>query len=213
VDDVQSLTFANGANSITIGALADTTGIATVYGGTGDDSFNASGMTHAVTLYGGNGDAQSGADTLIGGSGGDWLQAWTNASPALNSSNDTLTGGAGADRFVLGDAIGNAYGQFNAADPDNKRARILDFAVDNTAGDDIFRVFANDVDVASFANVGGVVTFGKNAGGNAYTLTFADNGGGGGTASLYVNGATNLMASLTYTGNGADFAASNFQFV
>ncbi|MBC7831530.1 MAG: calcium-binding protein, partial [Hyphomicrobium sp.] len=53
-------------------------------GSTGDDSFNASGATGAVTEYG-----LGGNDTLTGGSGNDYLSGGT--------GNDSLFGGAGSD--------------------------------------------------------------------------------------------------------------------
>jgi len=46
---------------------------------------------------------------LTAGSGSATLQGWSGTS-TLNAATQTLTGGSGADLFVLGDANGNAYG-------------------------------------------------------------------------------------------------------
>ena len=201
VGSIQSLTTANGANTVTLGTTAATAGIVTLTGGTGADSFDASGYgVAAVTLLGGNGDAQSGADTLIGGAGADWLQGWTNTTASQNTSNDTLTGGAGVDTFVLGNAGSNGYGQFNAVNPLNKYAQITDYDVTG----DLLRVWANDYDVATFFNnTTDTITITKTAGagaGNAYTLQYSQ-AGASGTADLYMNGTNRLVASMSYTGD------------
>ena len=198
---IDSLTTANGANTVTLGTTAALAGIATVTGGTGADSFSASGYTGAVTLLGGNGDAQSGADTLIGGAVNDWLQGWTNTTASENASNDTLTGGAGVDTFVLGNAGSNGYGQFNAVNPSNKYAQITDY---NVTDGDLLRVWSNDFDVATFVNNGtDTITLTKTAlagAGNAYTLQYSQ-AGPTGTADLYMNGTNRLVASMSYTGD------------
>ena len=198
---IANFVTADGTNSIELGANASTAGIATLTGGTGADSFDASGYGVGVTLLGGNGNAQSGADTLIGGGGADWLQGWTNTTASQNSSNDTLTGGAGVDTFVLGNAVSNAYGQFNAVNPSNKFAQITDYDV--TTGD-LLRVWSNDFDVAAFANnATDTITLTKTVGagsGNAYTLQYSQ-GAGSGTADLYMNGTNRLVASMSYTGD------------
>jgi hypothetical protein len=125
---VERLTTADGANNITLGANAGAAGIATVTGGTGNDTFNASAYTIAATLIGGDGNDSllSGAarDSLFGGVGTDWLQG-TSATSAGANQIDTLTGGAGNDTFVLGDAS-NAY--YNTADNGGDYAVITDFA-------------------------------------------------------------------------------------
>jgi Ca2+-binding RTX toxin-like protein len=59
-------------------------------GGGGNDIFNASSATAAVTEYGNAGD-----DTLTGGAGNDYLDGGT--------GNDHLIGGAGNDTFYAGD--------------------------------------------------------------------------------------------------------------
>lgn len=82
----------------------------TFNGGGGDDRiFGSSGID---VFYGGDGndslDSGSGNDTLLGGNGNDTLMGswtWTSTSDEV----DLLTGGAGADLFVLGDQFGVAY--------------------------------------------------------------------------------------------------------
>jgi Ca2+-binding RTX toxin-like protein len=200
--NIQTFTAANGGpNSVELAANASAAGVVDVFGGDGNDSFNASAYIVAVNLYGGNGDNQSGADTLIGGGGADWLQGWTNTTASSNNSNDTLTGGAGVDTFVLGNAVSNAYGQFNAVNPFNKYAQITDYDV---AAGDLLRVWSNDFDAATFVNNGtDTITLTKTAGagaGNAYTLQYSQ-GAGSGTADLYMNGTSRLVASMSYTGD------------
>jgi Ca2+-binding RTX toxin-like protein len=52
-------------------------------------------------LYGG-----FGTDTLIGGDGNDWIRGADGGANDINTNQfDRLTGGAGADNFVLGDAL------------------------------------------------------------------------------------------------------------
>jgi Ca2+-binding RTX toxin-like protein len=125
---VERLTTANGNNDITLGENAHTAGIATVTGGTGDDTFNTSAYTIAATLIGGNGNdsmiSGSASDSLFGGAGTDWLQG-TSATSAGANQIDTLTGSTGNDTFVLGDAS-NAY--YNTAANGGDYAVITDFA-------------------------------------------------------------------------------------
>jgi Ca2+-binding RTX toxin-like protein len=126
---VERLTTANGNNNITLGENALTAGIATITGGTGNDTFNASAYTIAATLIGGDGNdsmlSGSASDSLFGGAGTDWLQG-TSATSAGANQIDTLTGSAGNDTFVLGDSS-NAY--YNTAENGGDYAVIMDFAV------------------------------------------------------------------------------------
>lgn len=50
-----------------------------------------------------------GNDTLQGGDGDDTLQGSTNVGTQRSPERDTLTGGAGVDKFILGDASGSFY--------------------------------------------------------------------------------------------------------
>ncbi len=62
------LRTANGDNRIVLGTNAEAAGIATVIGGAGKDTLDATAFTRALTLDGGQGD-----DSLFGGTGNDWL--------------------------------------------------------------------------------------------------------------------------------------------
>jgi Ca2+-binding RTX toxin-like protein len=84
-----------------------------LYGGTGNDGL--SGASGNDTLYGeaGNDDlfGNTGNDSLIGGIGNDYLDGFGNG-----IEYDTLTGGADADKFVLGaQASNNFYTGFGFA--------------------------------------------------------------------------------------------------
>ena len=82
VSSVEVLKTANGSNRIALGATASAAGISQVIGGTGNDSFDASDLTNGVTLDGGG----------------------------RATTSDQLTGGSGADLFVLAQAGQNYYG-------------------------------------------------------------------------------------------------------
>jgi Ca2+-binding RTX toxin-like protein len=206
ISNMDVLVLANGTNDVTLGS----SGIMAVYGGTGNDDIDASAYATAVTLYGGEGNTQSGADTLTGGSGGDWLQAWTNTNPVLNTSDDTLTGGAGADRFVLGNASGNAYGQAAMGDASNYRAAITDFNADSI---DIL-VLDEAGATGSFMNNGTNLIRIRNAANDADVYRIAYNDGTK-VASLYqVDGAGQNLGVATinnYTGTFSDATSTLFQ--
>jgi hypothetical protein len=82
VSSVEVLKTANGNNDITFGVRAAAAGISEVIGGTGNDRFDASDLTNGVTLDGGG----------------------------RATTSDQLTGGSGADLFVLAQAGQNYYG-------------------------------------------------------------------------------------------------------
>jgi Ca2+-binding RTX toxin-like protein len=200
---VGSFQTANGANDISLGVEASEAGIETITGGTGDDILNASAMTSAVTLMGG-----LGADTLTGGSAGNRLQGWGGTSTA-NVFNDTLTGGAGTNVFVLGDATGNAYG-FDSNPAMNYRALITGFAV----GTDSFQLWDADQSGAVTVAADGTIANQMNVsvgGLQVYRFKY-DNVADTGT--LYVAGANKVVAELTgFTGSGADLTTSHFTLV
>jgi Ca2+-binding RTX toxin-like protein len=208
IANMDVLVLADGTNDVAIGG----SGISTVYGGTGNDDIDASAYATPVALYGGAGDTQSGADTLTGGSGEDWLQAWTNSNPVLNTSDDTLTGGSGADWFVLGNATGNAYGQAAMGDASNYRAAITDFNADNI---DIF-VLDEAGATGDFLNNGTNLIRIRNVANDAdiYRLAYNDTTK---VAALYqVDGAGQNLGVATvnnYTGTFSDANASIFQLV
>jgi len=94
----------NGNDSLYGGGDTDTltggTGNDSLYGGDGNDSLY--GGTGNDFLYGGNGNdflyGDAGSDNLFGDAGSDYVKGYGNTS----GEYDNLTGGAGADRFVIG---------------------------------------------------------------------------------------------------------------
>jgi hypothetical protein len=212
IANMDVLVLTNGTNDVALGG----SGIMTVHGGTGNDDIDASAYTTAVTLYGGAGNNQSGEDTLVGGSGGDFLQAWTNTTPLQNTSNDTLTGGAGSDTFVLGDTTGNAYGQFFAGNPSNTRALINDFTFG--AGGDIFQF--NDL---GLVGAGGVSLDTTNAtgvsgyfmvefnGSDAYQIRYNNTTSTGNITDS--TGLINFYAEFNYAGDARNMTTSNINLV
>ena len=201
---VERLTTANGLNSITLGTNANAAGIATVTGGTGNDTLNASSYTISVNLSGGNGNDSllSGSaaatlsggsgndslfsgnanDTLSGGDGSDWIQG---ASSISVSQIDTLTGGAGNDTFVLGDT-NNSY--YNAAANGVDYALITDFATG-----DLLRL--KNLNSAAAGN-GYVIStnalYGNVGNSNYYLYIDSDNSGA-------ANAGDNLIAGINST--------------
>ena len=96
---VEKLTTANGNNNITLAAKATSAGFATITGGTGNDTFNASVFTTALWVDGAAGNNSllggSAANTLVGGTGNDNFTG--------GASNDSITGGGGTDTFYGGE--------------------------------------------------------------------------------------------------------------
>ena len=76
------------STSVILGAEAAGAGFSTIYGGTGSDTFNATGDSSNLTIQGFSGAA------------------------AVNKANDSIIGGSGADIFVLANTgdTNNAYG-------------------------------------------------------------------------------------------------------
>ncbi|MBH8571628.1 calcium-binding protein [Nostocaceae cyanobacterium CENA369] len=104
-------------------------------GGTGNDTLGGddSGLFRGIcedTLLGGSGDdlliGAYGSDVLDGGAGNDVLSG--GAGPISEYEVDTLTGGAGADRFILGDEYDSLYVPYSSVDGiKNNYAIITDF--------------------------------------------------------------------------------------
>lgn len=85
----------------------------TLYGGTENDCLYGEAGTDRLygeagndSLYGG-----TGSDSLNGGSGNDYVQGYGYSA----SEYDTVTGGLGADKFVLGDSFQSHYSSFGYA--------------------------------------------------------------------------------------------------
>lgn len=102
-------------------------------------------------LFGGDGDdylfGRTGNDTLFGGDGDDIIVGSTRPTENRESITsdydpdeiDLLTGGAGGDRFVLGDAFGSFY-TLDAPQGDANHAVITDFSLKNG---DVIQLFGS----------------------------------------------------------------------
>jgi len=101
VSTVEVFRTANGNNRALLGANAQTAGIATVVGGSGKDTLDATAFTRAIVLDGGQGD-----NSLFGGSGNDSLISYDGAD-ALDGGGgtDTFFGGAGNDMLIGGSGV------------------------------------------------------------------------------------------------------------
>jgi len=86
VSTVEVLQTANGNNRVVLGANAQASGLLTVQGGSGNDTFNASAFTTGLTLDGGTGN-----NSLLGGTGNDYY--------IINSSSDVVVDAGGIDTF------------------------------------------------------------------------------------------------------------------
>jgi Ca2+-binding RTX toxin-like protein len=117
VTGVEALSL-TGASQVTLGSSGQAAGIATVVGGNATNLIDASAYTTGVTINNGASTVPSGlfggtaADSIVGGSGIDTLRGYSGAA-SLNSANDTMRGGSGADLFIMAVAAdtNNAYGR------------------------------------------------------------------------------------------------------
>ena len=129
-------------------------------GGQGNDTL--SGFEGDDILYGGEGD-----DILRGGNGSDILKG-TDAISAGANTEDTLQGGAGADRFILGD-VNQAY--YIAAGLDD-HAVIEDF---NTAEGDVIQLHGSIGDYQTQQGNGGIELFYQNSDGSLDKVALLEN--------------------------------------
>ena len=123
VTTVEALMTANGNNRILLGANAQTAGIATLIGGTGRDTFDASGFTTRGVVF----LAPDATDSLVGGAGIDTISTGSSFNMSLssgievlnltsssaatltgNDSNNSIFGGAGSNDTLIGKG-GNDY--------------------------------------------------------------------------------------------------------
>jgi Ca2+-binding RTX toxin-like protein len=117
-----------------------------VDGGSGDDEVRGNSDNDTVegdagndTLRGNSGNddliAATGNDNLFGGSGNDTLDGFGFSQPQQQNQQDILTGGTGADEFILGDNFSSFYLREG-----NSFATITDF---NSSQGDKIRINGN----------------------------------------------------------------------
>ena len=98
-------------------------------GNSGNDLFVGNAGNDFLDGGEGNDDMRgdTGSDVLIGGAGDDTLQGTFFQANFPTEEIDRLTGGIGADRFVLGDRFNSFYADNTANETENTRAQITDF--------------------------------------------------------------------------------------
>ena len=179
-----------GTSSVVLGYSGESAGIYSVTAGNGNDTIDASAYNSSVSLDAGGGNNSliggNAADSITSGSGNDTLRGWGTTG---NITSDTLTGGTGADLFVLGDASSNAYGNSGG------KALISDF----TGG---------QLDYLQLKNYGlGALSYRVDANAaSGYTHQLFDISGGGSGI---------LLANINYSGTDAsgDLLGSKAIFV
>ncbi|MEO0405851.1 MAG: peroxidase family protein [Cyanobacteria bacterium P01_A01_bin.135] len=130
----------NGGDDVVVGFAGEDT----LLGGSGNDTLF--GGAQGDRLFGGTGNdilrGDGGDDTLIGGTGNDILNG-ANARTAGVGQHDVLTGGAGRDRFILGDIEAIYY-----LDGHPTNLGFLDFAriTDFEAGEDEIQLQGSGTD-------------------------------------------------------------------
>lgn len=124
------------------------------------DTIIGSNLNNNLNGLGGNDflSGELGNDRINGGNGDDTLQGSIDGAPFGVPEVDTLTGGAGRDRFILGDAFGSFYKETG----DQDFARITDFnfgeqivlgggdtyqLVRNNTGFDLFALETSQIDL------------------------------------------------------------------
>ncbi|MCX6960655.1 MAG: calcium-binding protein, partial [Verrucomicrobia bacterium] len=156
VTRIGAIQIDGGDNLVTLGSNASSAGISSLFGGAGNDSFDASNAAYAassVYFNGGDGDnsltGNSAADTILSGSG-----------------NDTLFGAGGADSIVAG--AGNDLIQF-----DDASTMIAAASIDGTSGNDTIEITSTagtTLDNTFFTNVSRIGAIQIDGGDNLVTL-------------------------------------------
>ena len=118
---IQVVRTANGSNVISLGSTAAARGLSSLYGGTGNDSFDAAALGAAAYLDGGDGNNTFiGGTTVVGGAGNDSIVV-TAAAASISSgggndlisfnsydnliSSSLVDGGAGPDTLAIGSGV------------------------------------------------------------------------------------------------------------
>jgi Ca2+-binding RTX toxin-like protein len=161
LSSIEVLQTANGANSITLAALAVAEGISTVVGGSANDTINGTALTSAITING-----NGGADSLLAGTGNDQFVFTTAANLTLAAA---VSGNTGTDTVALtNDAQAVA---------DTSFAKLSSIEVFQTANG------ANAVTLSSGATTAGINTLSGGSGNDSFNVssTFFSNSS---TASL-----------------------------
>ena len=134
ISGIKEVAVTGGGNTVSLGSHAQSAGVATLLGSSsGGDTLSAAGISSNMVILGNESGSAAGS-YLAGGSGNDTIQAFSKLSEV---GIDTLSGGAGADLFVLGTSSGMAYMTGNTGTPSlkayNEYALITDF--NQSAGD------------------------------------------------------------------------------
>ena len=130
---VDVITFTSGTSLTLSSAFYQGTTGTTITTGTNASTVVGTGVLSKLSIIG----SSSVADTFVGGSASDTLQGWSGSASSLV---DSLTGGAGADYFVVGSSAGNMYTgtgyafitDFGLGDSD--QILVQDYTGDTTAG-------------------------------------------------------------------------------
>ena len=118
---IQAIRTASGSNVVSLGSTAGARGISSLFGGTGNDSFDASALGTPTYLDGAEGNNTFiGGTTVVGGVGNDSIVVTASAASitggggndliSFNSYDNVITsrlvdGGAGTDTLAIGSAV------------------------------------------------------------------------------------------------------------
>jgi len=90
---IEVLSTSNGSNNVVLGSIAQTAGIRSLNGGTGNDTIDASAYTAGIAI-----SSNGGYDSILSGSGNDLL-IFTDEANLTNAS--TISGGSGTDTISI----------------------------------------------------------------------------------------------------------------